>query len=117
MATELETFRILAISEKEQEEIIELAKIGLSLKELSLHFSRSEELIEELYEKGLIERKIELLTLQWKKAGQLDPALLIHLGKTLCNQTEKIETHHKVESIPFEGLSREELIKRIQESE
>jgi len=113
MPTELETFRALAIPVEEQEDIINLAKLGLSLKELSVHFSRDEELIQIFHEKGLIERKIELLTLQWKKASHLDPALLIHLGKTLCNQTEKTETYHKVEAIPYEALSREELIKKL----
>ena len=109
----IDTFRVIAISPEMQTEIINHATLGLNIEEIALHLNLDEELIEPYVKKGLVNRKLELLKLQWDKAPT-DTNVLIHLSKTIGGQNDKTEQSHTINhEHTFDGMTREELMNDI----
>lgn len=82
------------------DQVLKLAAIGCSNKEIASFFDVSEDTIERRFagqlSKGREEGKTRLRRLQWQSAEKGNVVMQIWLGKQILGQTEKVES--KVES-------------------
>ena len=84
-------------------EIVKLAKLGCTNKEMGDFFGCSSDLLEKSYSefliKGRAEQKMRLRQLQWKACESGNVTMLIFLGKNMLGQQDRIEQNELEEPL------------------
>lgn len=90
------------------ENVYRLARLGCSQREIGWYFGTSQAHIRQTfgaeYERGKAECSISIRRQQLRRARAGSDAMLIHLGKVYCGQSEKFDVTHRVEpaTVPYE---------------
>jgi hypothetical protein len=87
------------------EQVIQLASIGCTQEEIAQFFSTTQSVISQRfrceYEQGCSQSKITLRKRQWNASKRSVP-MMIHLGKQMLGQADRVRTEFKAEGVIFE---------------